>query len=784
MDLKAYQTQLIELIPLRNEPDFNELLNKILFGESTSDKFLIKMELSRLAKPCQRIIDIRDKVTEQCELVEQDALKHYLTKSTQKVLQKQIQLYGLYTVGSFEAVHEYIAEEKNKKKIQQKLTPQKEVAQEQCELIALSQKNKRGAPRMFFVSEITITLNDGKQFTAQTSNISTSGVKLKLKDYIQFQPLTLMELTFSGLDLEYHEKVLKEKISYQLVKQESDIDGSHYLYLNYHDTNNPFTTFLAEFIRLNQYKYKIDVHYYYQLAKISALKHSYLAQMSTLPICLDVKATIPFIFALKNNVNQQLLNEWHCEGVNQLNFLFNELRLTKMIANLQHLNNTTIYTFTHTVKDKQYFLSASEEELIEKGLKQTFINYGRGKPNWRVYHLTLTPYQYHSENRYHVTEPVPAIFKQVTHMATLQRLTKAYPFSIEKQLNHSDVNELNQFVHRNEASAEITPLFTIFSDELRKEERYLYSSDLSVSDKKSTYNGKIIDFSNSGLKIKLDQISAFSTSTKLTVNLIELQKISKKFPLSALQYKVVRTGANNILHLQICDKKSLDICQQFFSVLVKNNAKHFTCKPLKEEKQPLAKHLIEIAEESFINAVFFISKMAARHKITYAAIETVAHPLHTIFSLCSNNKHELNYLPLANNQLYERLISQPLKESEGNKLTKEALIYIKAVKDNTKKWTISSFLDEDFKSDQAKATFIQESQFNASFYALHFRLTSLPNVDLENIKSETRAISRFAIHLTKKLEEELHAVEAMIEITDRTADIINAVNSESSQIGS
>jgi hypothetical protein len=774
MDLKAYQTQIIELIPLRNEPDFNDLLNKILFGESTSDKFLIKMELSRLAKPCQRILDIRDKVTEKCELVEQDKLKHYLTKSTTAALQKNIKLYGLYTVGVYEAVHEYIALEKIKKKSQQRSPDTKVIAQEQCELITLSQKNKRGAPRMFFVSDVSITLSNGEILKAHTSNISLSGVKLKLKEHIQFQPQTLMSLTFSGLALEYHEKLLKEPITYHLVKQESDIDDSHYLYLNYDDDKQLFITFMSEFIRLNQYKYKIDVHYYYQLAKISALKQSYLAQMNTLPICLDVHASSPFIFALKNKVNQQLLNEWHCEGVNQLNFLFNELRLIKLIASIQTLDSTTIYTFTHTVKGTQYFLSASEEELIEKGLKHTFINYGRSTSNWRVYHLTLSDYQYQTAKQ-HVVESAPAIFNKVTHIASLQRLSKAYPFVIDKALSKSDVNQLNQFVHRNKSTAPVTPIFTLFSTEQRKEPRYLYSSKLSVSDKKSAYNGKIIDFSITGLKIKLDQITAFSTSAKLTINLTELQKISKKFDLSSLQYKVVRTGANNILHLQVCDKNTLEICQQFFSVLVKNNAKYFTCKPLKEKQQPQGKHLIEVAEESFTNAVFFISKIGARHKITFAAMETTDHPLHALFSMFSNNKHEVNYAPLVNNQLYERLITKPFKASETGALNKEALIYIKVAKDTNQQLKVSSFLDEDFTSDQAKTTFIRESQLNASFYALHYRLTSLPNVDIDSIKNEVRAISRFAIHLTKKLEEELHAVEAMIEITDRTADIISTV---------
>lgn len=778
MDLKAYQSQIIELISLRNEPDFNELLNKVLFGESASDKFLIKMELSRLAKPCQRVLDIRDKVTEPCKLFEQEKMKHYLTKETNKVLQDNIHLYGRYTIGAFEAVHEYITQQKNKQNTKKILVKPPIAKKDQCELLILSQKNKRTAPRMFFVSEVTITLDDGRSFNAHTSNISLTGAKIKLKNDIHINNESTLTVTFNGLDDEYHDSALKEAIDYQLIKQEEDADENRYFFLNYIGDNKQFITFLRKFIRLNQYKYKIDVYYYYQLAKISALKQSYLSQMNSLPIYLDVHASSPFLFALKNAVNQQLLNEWHCEGIAQLPLFFHELRFIKLVAHMKNQQSTTIYTFTHTVKGKQYFLSASEQELVEKGLKQTFINYGSSKDNWRVYHLTLSAYQYIPSNDYDITEPAPTTFEKITHVATLQRLTHHYPLYIDKNVNNDQVNRLNQFVHRHENGASTTQIFTLLSDEHRKEERYQYSSHLSVSDKKNHYNGKIIDFSYSGLKIKLEQISAFSTSTILSINLIELQKISKKYPLSDLSYKVVKTGANNILHLQVSNQKTLDICQQFFSILVKNNAKHFTCRPLKEQKQPTVNHLIEIAEESFLNAVFFISKIASRHKISFSAIDVPNHSLLSLFSLNSDNKKEINYYPIANNQLYERLVMQTLSVQSNTQtpLTKEALIYIRVTKDNTADWKITSFLDEDFKTDKEKVTFIKESQFNATFYALHYRLITLPRINLQSIKHEMRSISRFAAHLTKKLERELHAVEAMIEITDRTTDIMTAIN--------
>ena len=772
MDFKDYQFQIKELISLRNAPDFNDLLNKILFGESNSDKFLIKMELTRLAKPCQRIIDLRDKVTEECQVFQQGNLKHYLTTDTIKILEENINLYGLYTIGVFEAVHFHLAQKKEKqnKKLLVKKTPKN---QEQCEFIQLSQKNKRAASRMFFVSEIEILLGDGKTIRAQTSNISSTGIKIKLKEKIHIFNQEYLRITFTDLQLEYRESILANGICYQIVKQTYE-DDTHYLYLMYADDKVQFVAFLKEFIRANQYKYKIDVHYYYQLAQIRALKNIYVAQMNTLPIYIDSRSSSPFLFALKNQANKKILNEWLCDGFNQLPMLFDELRFTQLLAHAAKKATTTLYCFTHNSNGKNYFLSASEEELLEKGLKDIFINYGSSKESWRVYHLTINAYQYQQNQNYDITEPIPTQFEAVTHIATMQPLTQLPTFSMNRFIDKTDLNKINQFVHRDGKVSEGS-IFTLFSSEQRKEERYLYKSKLSLSIDKAQYTGELVDFSLSGLKIKLEQITSIAPLSKVTINLLALQKVSAKYPLSHLKYKVIRSGPNKTLHLQVCDSKTLKICNDFFSLLVQKNPKHFKCIQLKRNKQPITKRLIEISEEAFVDCVFFVGKAAGRPKIKFAAIDKVEHPLHTLFSMCSDNNAELNYYPIANNHLYERLILQPFKDSEKDTLFKEAFIYVKAYKNEENKWLINSFLDADFKSEKEKIEFITQTDKEAVFYALHYRLSTLEPASLNNIKSEINAISRFAIHLTKKLEEQLREINAMIEVTDRTLDVLQAL---------
>ena len=84
MNLKDYQSQIQTLIPFQDSADFNSMLDKVFFGESNSDKFLIKMEISRITKPCTRIIDLREKVIEKTKQYTYFSLKHYLTKGADK----------------------------------------------------------------------------------------------------------------------------------------------------------------------------------------------------------------------------------------------------------------------------------------------------------------------------------------------------------------------------------------------------------------------------------------------------------------------------------------------------------------------------------------------------------------------------------------------------------------------------------------------------------------------------------------------------------------------------
>lgn len=773
MNLKDYQTQIRTLIPLQNKSDFNSMLDKILFGVSNSDKFLIKMELNRLSKPCSRVIDLRDKVIEKTDQYTHLDVTHYLTASAEKELRSAIKLYDAYTVGAYEQVLEHVQkvkqEQSGKKKV--KLSPDTDL--NITENIQLNNHSKQSAARMFFVSKITITFEDGSEYQANTSNISIAGLKVKLTERVNCLDDQLIQVVFTALGQEYKDKVITgQKISYRLVKQQQEKTG-FYLYLNLEDDKPAFVNFIRAFIRSNQYKYKLDVHYYFQLAREKSLKTSTLMAISTLPIYLNANNNDPILFMLRNTQNKDILNDWRCDNSNQLPFLFSPLRLAKLLTLAKPILTTTVYSFTYISEGEEFFLSATEEELKQDNLKHLFIEYGKSNSNWRCYHLTLQDYTYTAKMSYELTDIRPKLFSDITHVATLTEIATKEIIEKDIRTDKSNYNLLNKFVHR-EKSKIYTPVYDLFPDELRKEERYSYSSSIKLNSGNDLCMGTLIDFSASGLKVQLEPRETLARRSTTLVDFVDLKKISKQFTLVNVEYRVVSSSPNNVYHLQIASRESYIAMHQFFSQLVKKNPTHFKEIPLKAQKQPVTARLHEVAEAALTPAFFYVSIQNGRPRISFSSIIETSIALKQLFNFGCKSKYENNHIALSNNKLLEKLLIKPLKGSYSleEPLEFERTIYVIKTQNDNKKWSIKSYLDEDFESKEDKRAFILKNKKQQQLQILHFRLSTIQAPSLAVISAELNIISCYAMHLGKRIEEEILDINAIIQITDRTQQVL------------
>ncbi len=106
-----HHSALIEqLKPLMMEPDFSEIFLQLTAEESNSTRFLLKMEIQRLASPCLRIIDLRDKSELPCQEYRFADQRHFLDDPAKEAFDAALALYrNQYTMGVYEQVMERIA---------------------------------------------------------------------------------------------------------------------------------------------------------------------------------------------------------------------------------------------------------------------------------------------------------------------------------------------------------------------------------------------------------------------------------------------------------------------------------------------------------------------------------------------------------------------------------------------------------------------------------------------------------------------------------------------------
>ena len=484
-----------------------------------------------------------------------------------------------------------------------------------------------------------------------------------------------------------------------------------------------------------------------------------------LPVCLDRHSSTPFLFALENRVNKEIIDYWQWQNNNQLIPLFNELRLSSLLASSESHVETTLYSFIYENNGNSYYLSATEEELLDRELKELFIYYGHNKKSWRVYNLSID--QYCCDNQ--AADPTISLqqyelLDSITHIATLKDISHKLQLPDENNIQQKELNELNHFVHP--GVDKYQDIFQLFPVERRQEYRYLCKSNIELKIAGKHYPAQLLDFSLSGLMVKLEPPLNIADKSRLIINLVDFQKIAKHSSLTELAYTVINSRSGNILNLQVADKQTKQITQHFFAALVQSNPTHFRIMPAVKEQRPFTDQLKKIAEASHLDATLFVMKDKHLFNIKYASINKQNKALKTLFTLMSDNSNEINVTPITNNNLYKRLISQPLKTEKRNTILKETLIYIKVQQNRRQEWKIKSYLEEDFSSLKERDNFIEYSKLSSQIYVLHYRLTAVEPPDLTVIEDEINAISRSARHLTKKLEDELLAVRGLIEIVD------------------
>jgi PilZ domain. len=328
-------------------PDLDDNLMRSAPDETISGRFLVKMEIARLAKKCCRVIDFRD--SQQDSVVfEYDGIKHYINEQTKEFFLLEAAAFKGYTHGVYEAV---IKKARNQKLV--------DVINQGAEVIpdanysSITRFYSRKEQRLYCVSAIEIYLSNPKNINperakksaieAMSTDISPEGMCIKTASPLP-EDIEHIYIRFTGFENEFTftaPVIAKYDVLLSIKK-------NGYVYYKIKLSDGQFSAIILEFLEyLKKYiysqtrRYKVPIENTQEAVIVKGYEQYVIGRLHTLPVFI-----------------RQEENEWVPDGV----FLTPE-------------NNAVFHKFydeKHETMIKDFIAQKSIQQALKSGERFSF----------------------------------------------------------------------------------------------------------------------------------------------------------------------------------------------------------------------------------------------------------------------------------------------------------------------------------------------------------------------------------------------------------------------------
>lgn len=809
-DLKQYADIIEQLKPMVNEPEFNQVLLQTAADVPKEKRFLIKMEVKRLAKPCMRTIDLRGHVDGKCKKYVHEGRSHYMDDLAVDKFEEQIRVFGRYTYGVYEAVQNT---ENNFR-----LMREKELAQERAHkenptakkrsavleqfkvpTVNLLDYRQRNTERMNFAVAVEVFNNTGQAMRGLSVDISLEGLQIKLAKDAFFKTGETLFIFFRGLENEFAMDK-KNGIAYKLVKIITKNDVNYLALQRDKDCPSPaFDKFLESFIHGNKRRYKVNMSNTIEAITSKTCEQYFSPRSPTLPVYIDVinKTLVPR-FAMVNEVNRETVQYWQDEEENcRLNFLLTQERLMRLLNKSDEVREIFVFSFTHLHSDKVYFYSASFEELLQKDiLLKVFLGFGSKKASWRVFKITLTdmvPEQAHiplsipdsvgSKVKKLNTPPSARLMSKLKNLRYLAHVTDVTSVTGQETyneftFNRENLSHLRVFGHpRNRAPSNIH-LVRFKYEEQRIESRYQLRTQIEArfNNEDAVHKGVSEDISvhGLGLRVELNKEYKGSLEGRIEVAFPRLQEIANTFDVMHLQYEIIYHNVEkNILHLKTMPGEEGKSARAFFEELIKKNKANLKVDNDEEEVPGIGQALRCINARNATSLSFLMSKEGVRYTPQACIVGKQDERITTLTTqYAEQGKVNLEFL------FRDRKQDSPFVQSgikavklENMPLRQELFISFDASQKEPCMAIIPRYSDK-FESNEQRRAFIREAMVRGQFIAIHVMLTTTGKPDMSMLQTEINYVTMYAMHRARELEKKMWSIAACSHLVDVTDEVL------------
>ncbi len=795
-----------------NKPTFD-----IKFIQSTknipkTETFLLKMELKRLAGSCTRSIDLRGLVDGDCQLFQYNGQSHFLDDVAERVFEENVEEYKGYTFGVYEAVKNTknnfrVIYQKEQSKISQSEPDTKEEivvalpkksqdkTQYPVTIFPLNQYHDRKEERMNYVTSLAIDLENHKQKSVSSIDVSVSGLKFRVKGK---EPLYIdqkIAIIFKGFEAEF--QFDKDDVFIYQIKNIHSDDNTQLVGCQRieYSKDDRFKKFLSGYIQSNKRRYKINLENTISALQSRAFEQYVLPKLNELPIFFEQseKGVFPR-YALTTNNNQNIFQYWQDESNrSNLHFLLNKERLTRLLKKQKQDKPLLVYSFIHQNQGKDFFYTIDEDQLPkEDEFFPTFLTFAAKKNTFSVTQLTYfdidssktyAPFTLSNtlelKKQYRNLPPSNEIIDCVKSLSfSIVASDITHQVSIEQYQNYSrdeiDISKLKKFGHKRiQEQFTVEELGVTYKNQ-RHEPRFIYATPTTLECEKVQWQGVSIDFSTSGLKVELENSAALSVGEIVLVSFSNLQKITSAYDLKKLPYKVVKINKKKtILNLRVYIKDHQHIGRSFFKLLIDKNKSKLTVDDYTWLMPGLVDALRSHYAQSMQTPALIVQTSGSRYKIEALVSNNDGNDFLQQLKKLSDRQRFYNFYPVITKLYKDNFLEICMKKLIVNEETISQVLFI-SIKKKTEQLdkAVRVKFDKELNTPELRKYFIKTALKNGDFFCLQLKISRTNEPDLDYLNTELSYISAYAIHRSKQVEQEIMSVVAAIQYVDITHEVL------------
>ncbi|MCM2680528.1 PilZ domain-containing protein [Echinimonas agarilytica] len=805
MDIETYRPLIEQLKPLVKDPEFGELLARFVRTEPNQAQFFIKMELKRLAEPCIRVIDCRPRAGENAKSVTVAGITHYLDSHTQVAFEREMKVFGRYTMGVYETV---IAVEKSLRAANkaaptkannvnaEDLNPDVAASMYNVPLLKLGSHVQRRAERLILSAKVNAVLPGDRRIDAYISDFSIQGIKLRLPAHIHLIEKAIVHIDLSFMRFGDDLTPDNWQGRYRLIGVHKQNALHKWVRLQRVDNDKMLTERIERYFEANRARLTIDTDSAVESVQSRGFEDAYFRQVTGIPILIGLtEQGLKPIRTLRSQANQELFDYWRgLNGRLHIGSMLTTARIRELSAAMKKGQTTLLYSFSHLANGQLNYYVASHQELEEKGLKELFFQTGSQRDSWRVMSATI-----HALSQQDATRPLalPEEMKQKINTQQLDRESRAklaplkgvvmlfditsrmgancYRTLYRSELN--DANQLAQFQLKMTGNPIQEESFEFRHQ--RSEPRYMYRTDVTARMTERAASGSTINLSGKGLQIQLKKSLPVAEGDLIMISVPKLQNLDKSAKLTDVPYRVV----------------AMNQSQTLISLRVNNDTVHPTVVPfmknlLKLNADKLKKTTEQASLPDYVSALrnmlvpilphpaLFVSRIENKVQVSHVATSNddngIVSFLEQLHQQTKNPQGRfVNLTIIERGPQFNQMILRPLRvlQEGGIGCFAECLIAAQRGANNKITEVECMYLQDTSDPIEAQA-FIEAAKKKSDFFAVRINVSRYGNPNFTSINKELHYISDYASHKAQQLEKQLFSIMGIGEIVDITEEMM------------